>query len=146
MADSAARIAEIRQALSSTGKSVSDYSARFAAGEAPEQVDARAAGQSAAEGALREDEVFQVLQELSKLSKARVAACRRGRARSARLVACAPANCGTCAARECGLTPTRCARTGLARPQRGAQRGRRDTHPERGAPARRAVQRCLLVR
>ena len=33
MANSAARIAEIRAALSSTGKSVSDYSARFAAGE-----------------------------------------------------------------------------------------------------------------
>ena len=33
MANSAARIAEIRAALSSTGKSVSNYSARFAAGE-----------------------------------------------------------------------------------------------------------------
>jgi len=72
MADSAARIAEIRQALSSTGKSVSDYSARFAAGEAPEQLDARAAHHSAAEGALAADEVFQVLQDISKLSKVRM--------------------------------------------------------------------------
>lgn len=82
MANSAARIAEIRAALSSTGKSVSDYSARFAAGQAPEQtLTEQQSVESAADTALREDEVFSVLSELAKVSKVRrmfPAPCRAG--------------------------------------------------------------------
>lgn len=90
MSNSAARIAEIRQALSSTGKSVSDYSARFAAGQAPEQVKvegviaAAAAAREASVGAvLNQDEVFNLLAELTstcKVQRAR-AAGRRSRER-----------------------------------------------------------------
>ena len=76
MSNSAARIAEIRQALSSTGKSVSDYSARFAAGQAPEQVKvegviaAAAAAREASVGAvLNQDEVFNLLTELTSTCK-----------------------------------------------------------------------------
>jgi hypothetical protein len=72
MANSAARIAEIRAALSSTGKSVSNYSARFAAGEAPEQtLTEQRSVETGADIALRDDEVFAVLSELSKVSKVR---------------------------------------------------------------------------
>jgi len=78
MANSAARIAEIRQALSSTGKSVSQYSAQFAAGQAPEQtvvqsvVAAAAAAREASVGAaLSQDEVFGLLAELTATCKAR---------------------------------------------------------------------------
>jgi len=83
MANSAARIAEIRAALSSTGKSVSNYSARFAAGEAPEQtLTEQQSVETGADIALRDDEVFAVLSELSKVSKVRTASaplCGRGR-------------------------------------------------------------------
>ena len=76
MSNSAARIAEIRQALSSTGKSVSDYSARFAAGQAPEQVKvegviaaAAAAREASVGAALNQDEVFNLLAELTSTCK-----------------------------------------------------------------------------
>jgi hypothetical protein len=74
MANSAARIAEIRQALSSTGKSVSSYSAQFAAGQAPEQEKVQgviAAAAAASVGSvLSQDEVFNLLAELTSTCKA----------------------------------------------------------------------------
>jgi len=80
MANSAARIAEIRQALSSTGKSVSDYSARFAAGRPPEQTTvesvvaaAAKAHQESVGSVLSGDDVHSLLKDLTKLSKARTA-------------------------------------------------------------------------
>jgi hypothetical protein len=113
MADSAARIAEIKHALTSTGKSVSAYSQRcvmpplppllcrcrcrcdarargpsvgadtraarsFAAGEAPEQLQARGATQAEGGGlALSEDETHAFLEQLATLAKVRAAIARR---------------------------------------------------------------------
>ena len=81
MANSAARIAEIRQALSSTGKSVSHYSASFAAGQAPEQekvqgvIAAAAAAREASVGSvMSQDEVFNLLAELTSTCKVRACA------------------------------------------------------------------------
>ena len=117
MADSAARIAEIRAALNSTGKSIKAYSKRcatpqsapgraasrsapdslhrFAAGEAPEQQNEHGAHLADA-SSVREDEIKELLANLTALSKVRPdrlagAVCPACRSNSSRRVfVCSP--------------------------------------------------------
>lgn len=108
MADSAARIAEIKHALTSTGKSVSAYSQkcglrapcrsrawlrcaercfarRFAAGEAPEQEQTQRFQRGEADAALlHEDAIQSFLDELTTVAKVRAASARAAASRARR--------------------------------------------------------------